>query len=35
MLPLCWLAWVRKYVWRCENNARCLPCSSILHHREI
>jgi len=34
-LPVCWLARVRKQPWRCKNNARRLPCSSMLHHREI
>jgi len=33
--PLHGLAKVRKDLWRCENNARRHPCSSMLHHREI
>jgi len=33
--PLCCLAQVRKYLWRCENVARRSQCSSLLHHREI
>jgi len=34
-LPFCWLAGVRKHLWRCWNDARLLPCSSLLHHCEI
>jgi len=34
-LPFCWLARVRKHLWRCENDARRPPCSAMLHHREI
>jgi len=33
--PFCRLARVRKHLWRCENDARRPPCSSMLHHREI
>jgi len=32
---LCRLAQVRKDLWRCENNARRPPCSSMVHHRVI
>jgi len=33
--PCCRLARVRKHISKCENEARCPPCSSMLHHREI
>jgi hypothetical protein len=33
--PFSWLAQVRKHLWRGENDARYLPCSTLLHHREI
>jgi len=31
----CWLAQVRKHLWRYENYARRPPCCSWLHHCEI
>jgi len=34
-LPFCWLTRVRKHLWKCENDTRCIPCSSMLHHRGI
>jgi len=34
-LHFCRLAWVRTPHWRCQNDARHLPSSSMLHHREI
>jgi len=34
-LPICWLIGEREHLWRCENDARHLPSSSILHHREM
>jgi len=33
--PFCRHTQVRKYLWRCENDARHPPCSSLLHHCEI
>jgi len=34
-LPLCRLNRVRTLLWRCNNDARCPPCRSMLHHHEI
>ena len=30
--PFCRLAQVRKLLWRCENDPRRLPCSSMMYH---
>jgi len=34
-IAFCQLAWVRKHLWRCQNDARGPRCNSMLHHRDI